>query len=123
MSEYSKSLGILRTSATVVVDALESNKQAAEEPARADEPIYSATVEIMRDLCLQLIDMAQANALATFDFAREIVNAHGPGDIIVSCTAHAQKQVELLRAQSNELTAHVRKIASENVAPNGHNIN
>jgi hypothetical protein len=44
---------------------------------------FTSAVETGRDLNLRLIDMAQTNTLAAFDFAREVAEAKGPSDLVL----------------------------------------
>lgn len=48
--------------------------------------------EQMRDYQLAMIDIAQANTNSAFDFARELVSAKTPSQLMDLCTVHAQKQ-------------------------------
>jgi hypothetical protein len=58
----------------------------------------------MRDLNLRLIDMAQANTEAAFNFAREVAEAKGPSDFIQAWTTNSTKQFDMLTKQASELT-------------------
>jgi hypothetical protein len=85
MSEYDKSRKIAN-------DTLEKGKAAAEQTARSVEQSYTATVENMRDYSLKMIDMAQANADAVFELARQLAAVKQPSDMVELWTAHAKKQ-------------------------------
>jgi Phasin protein len=61
-------------------------------------------LENVRDLNLRLIDMAQANTQAAFDFAREVAEAKGPSDCVQAWTTNATKQFDMLTKQASELT-------------------
>ena len=54
------------------------------------------TAENIRALNVKMIDMACANAEATFDLAFQIATAKTPSDIIELWSRHARKQFELL---------------------------
>jgi hypothetical protein len=69
-------------------------------------------VENVRDLNLKLIDMAQANAQAAFDFAREVAHAKGPSDFVQAWTTNATKQFDTLTKQAGELTRLGQRFAS-----------
>jgi len=71
----------------------------------------------MRGYNLKMIDMAQANAEAVFELARQLATAKAPSDIAELWTAHARKQFEMLSEQTNELTALGQKIAGESAEP------
>ena len=110
MSEYDKSRKIAN-------EALEKGKAAAEQTARSVGQSYTTTVENMRDYSLKMIDMAQANANAVFELARQLASAKAPSDITELWTSHAKKQFETVTAQTKELSALGQKIAGESAEP------
>ncbi len=110
MSEYDKSRKIAN-------ETLEKGKAAAEQTARSVEQSYTATIENMRDYSLKMIDMAQANANAVFELARQLASAKAPSDITELWTSHAKKQFETLTEQTKELSALGQKIAGESAEP------
>ena len=61
-------------SARMVRENLEKGIAAAEQSARGVEQGYSIAAENIRDFNLRLIEMAQANATATLEFAQQISN-------------------------------------------------
>ena len=65
---------------------------------------FTSVVESGRDLNIKLIDMAQANTQAAFDFAREVAEAKGPSDLVEAWTTNATKQFDMLTKQASELT-------------------
>ena len=110
MSEYDKSRKIAN-------EALEKGKAAAEQTTRSVEQSYSVTVDNIRDFNVKMIDMAQANAEAVFEFARRLAAVKQPSDMVELWTAHAKKQFETLTEQTKELSALGQKIAGESAEP------
>ena len=53
------------------------------ETIRGVQKGFTSAVETGRDLNLRLIDMAQTNTLAAFDFAREVAEAKGRSDLVL----------------------------------------
>jgi hypothetical protein len=98
-------------------EALERGERAGKQSARAAEQSYSATAEGMREMQIKLLDMAQANADAMFEFARQIARSSGPSDVVASWTAQSRKQFETFAAQANELTALGQRISGTSAAP------
>jgi len=86
-------------------------------PTSNHDQNISVTVESIRDFNVKMIDMAQANAEAVFDFARQLATAKQPSDMVELWTAHAKKQFETLTEQTKELSALGQKIASESGEP------
>jgi hypothetical protein len=74
------------------------------ETVRGVQEGFTSAVENVRDLNLRLIDMAQANTQAAFDFAREVATAKRPSDLVQAWTTHATKQFDVLTKQASELT-------------------
>ena len=95
MSEYDQSRKFADKSAAIAKETLEKGKATAEQSARAVEQSYSVTVENIRDFNVKMIDMAQANAGAVFQFARQLATAKAPSDIVELWTTHARKQFEM----------------------------
>lgn len=120
MTDYSTET--FRTGSTAPIDALEQTEHTAQDSARASEPYYSASAEIMRSLCLKLIDMTEANATAAFELARQLVQAREPGEIIETWTAHARKQFELFNTQAKELAAQAQEISGQTTPPGAHSV-
>jgi hypothetical protein len=116
MSDYGAGNGFGQTEAPAR-EALETGEQAVKQSAHAAEQSYSASTEGLREMQLKLIDMAQANINAMFEFFRQIVKATGPSDVVATWTAQSRKQFETMTAQANELTALGQKIASSSTAP------
>ena len=92
-------------------------KATAERSAQAIGQSYSARAENMRDYSIKMINMAQANTEAVFEFARQLASAKTPSDLAEVWTAHARKQFEMLSEQARELTALRQKMAGESADP------
>jgi phasin len=104
-------------SASIASEAVEKGKATAERSAQAFQQSYSVTVDNIRDFNVKMIDMAQANAEAVFEFARQLATAKQPSDMVELWTAHAEKQFETLNEQTKELSALGQKIAGESAEP------
>jgi hypothetical protein len=73
---------------------------------------FTSTLENVRDLNVRLIAMAQANANAVFDFAREVAEAKAPSDLVQAWTTHATKQFDVFTKQATDLTTLGQQFAS-----------
>jgi phasin len=100
----------------------QKSQAAAEKSIRAVEQSYSATADNMRDYIIKMINMAQANTEAVFEFARQIASAKAPSDFAEVWTAQARKQFEMLSEQTKELTALGQKMAGESAEPIERNV-
>jgi hypothetical protein len=96
-----------------------SNEQAAENTPREVKQYRLAGMKDIRELNMKLVDMAQANSQAIFNFARQIAAADALSDVVKVCTEHARKQFETTAEQMRELTAVGQKIAADSTAPIG----
>jgi phasin len=103
--------------AVIASETLEKGKATAEQATRAVQQSYSITVDNIRNFNVKMIDMAQANAEAVFEFARQLATAKQPSDMVELWTAHAKKQFETLTKQTKELSALGQKIAGESAEP------
>jgi hypothetical protein len=74
-------------------------------------------VEKMRDYNLKMIDIAQANTVGVFEFARQLSTAKSSSDLAELWTAHSKKQTAMHTEQINELAALGQKFAAESAAP------
>jgi hypothetical protein len=69
---------------------LEATSEEISPAIRADT---SVKMEEIREHQLEMIDIAQANTNSAFEFARELVSARTPSQLMDLCTVHAQKQL------------------------------
>jgi hypothetical protein len=99
----------------------QKSKATAEKSARAVEQSYSTTADNMRDYIIKMINMAQANTEAMFEFARLLASAKAPSDL-TELAAHARKQFEMLSEQTRELTSLGQKMAGESAEPIARNV-
>ena len=68
-------------------------RETFEEGGAAIQQNFSVAVEKTRDLNVKLIEMARANAGATFDLGHEIATAKAPSDLAQALSTHATKQL------------------------------
>jgi phasin len=124
MSERDQTRKFTDKSAAIASETLEKGKAAAEQATRVVQQSYSITVDNIRDFNVKMIDMAQANVVAVFEFARQLATARQPSDVIELWTAHAKKQFETLTEQiKEELSALGQKIAGESAEPISRGVN
>ena len=102
MSEQARSFA--DQGAKTTREAIEKGNQIREEARRTVEEGYATAMGDLRELSVKLIDMARANTEAAFDLAHQIATAKAPSDIAAVCAAHGKKQIEILSAQTQELT-------------------
>lgn len=106
----------------MVQDTLQKGKVASEQAARKVEQGFAVGTENFRDLSIKLIDMAHANVESAFDFARQATSARSPGDLVTLWSTQFPKQLELLNAQTKELTELGQKFTARgtpSITPDG----
>ena len=87
------------------------------ETIRGVQEGFASNVENVRDLNVRLIDMAQGNTDAAFDFAREVAETKTPSDLVHAWTTHATKQFHMLSKQASELTTLGQQFTSRSAEP------
>jgi hypothetical protein len=75
-----------------------------EATAQEIDEDLSVGMEEIREFQLEMIDVAQSNALSAFDFAREVASAKRPSELMDLCMTHAQKQMAAAAGQTEEMT-------------------
>ena len=93
-------------------ESIDNTMATGTETIRGVQEGFTSAVENVRDLNLRLIDMAQANTQAAFDFAREVAEAKGPSDCVQAWTTNATKQFDMLTKQASELTTLCQRFAN-----------
>jgi hypothetical protein len=85
-------------------ETVDNSIAAGAETVRDVQEGFTSAVKNVRDLNLRLIDMAEANTQAAFEFAREVAEAKGPSELVQAWTTNATKQFDMLTKQAGELT-------------------
>lgn len=98
-------------------DNWEKMKAATEETTDLIENSYAAVSKGAADYGLKLIEVARANANATFDHASELLTAKSLSEAVERSTAHTRKQFDAMTAQAKELAALAQKVATETAEP------
>jgi phasin family protein len=94
-------------------DTWENSKTTAREATKAMEQSYVTASKGAVDFNLKLIDIAQDNMNAAFEFARQVSHVKSPSEFLEVSTTHARKQFEKLSAQSQELAGLAQKGMTE----------
>jgi hypothetical protein len=90
-------------------DTFEKSKTTAQEATKLVEHSYVAASKGAVDFNLKLIDIAQENVNAAFDFARELQHAPSPSAFFELSAAYTRKQCEKLAEQTQHLTGLAQK--------------
>jgi len=99
------------TADTIVL--LGRSKTSAQETAMIVEQSYVVVSKGAVEFNLKLIDIAEDNVNAGFDFARQLPNVKSPSVFFELSAEHTRKQFERLTAQTQELTELAQKAIRE----------
>jgi phasin len=98
-------------------DAYGKAQATAEQGTKAIEQTYSAASKGAADFNLHLLDIAQANMNAAFDFARQLTRVTSPSEFFELSTAYVRNQVERLTGQAQDLTHLAEKVTTQAAQP------
>jgi hypothetical protein len=82
----------------------------AERSTRALEEGYLAAAEAVGDFNTKLFEIAQANTIATLNFAQKVSTAKGPAEAAALWSSYTRHTFETLTDQSKQLTALAQRI-------------
>ncbi len=94
-------------------ESVDKTLKTGAETVRGVQEGFASALENVRDLNVKLIDMAQANTVAAFDFAREVADTKAPSDLVHVWTTHASKQFDMLTKQASKLTTLGQQFANK----------
>jgi len=75
------------------------------------------TMKGLQDYNEKVLEIAQTNINATFDFFRRVVAAKSPSELITVATEHGRRQFETSNEQAKELAALAQRLALESTEP------
>src|SRR5437764_10829601 len=90
-------------------EALGRTQAAAVQATKVVQQTYSAASKGAADFQVQVLDIAQANMNAAFDFARELTRVKSPAEFFTLSATHMRKQLETFAEQSQHLTTLTQK--------------
>jgi hypothetical protein len=86
------------------IDTLERSKATVQEATRIMEQSCMSASKGAVDFNLKLMDIAQDNVNAAFDFARQLSLVKSPSAFLELSVEHARKQFQNLTAQAQDLS-------------------
>ena len=112
MSQVEQGKKIADKAASAARDSWNKGQAATEQTAQAGQEAFLASADGVRDFNRKVIEMAKTNTIALFDLALEVAGTKEPSRIMELWSQHTQKQFEILREQSQELTSMGQKVAT-----------
>jgi phasin len=104
-------------SAERVRDTYGKVQAAAEESTKVMERTYSTASKGAVDFNLHLLEIAQGNMNAAFDFARQLTHVKSPSEFFELSAAHMRKQFENFTEQAKHLTTLAQKVTTDAAQP------
>jgi phasin len=104
-------------SAERVKDTYGKVQATAEETTKVMERTYSTASKGAADFNLHLLEIAQMNTNAAFDFARHLTRVKSPSEFFELSAAHARKQFETFTEQAQRLTTLAEKATTDAAQP------
>ena len=98
-------------------DAYGKTQAAVGQTTKVMEQTYSAASKGAADFNLHLLDIAQANMNAAFDFARQLTRITSLTEFFELSAAHARKQIQALTEQKKDLTQFAKKVTNQAAQP------
>ena len=90
---------------------------AAADAATLMKDSYSRTMKGAQEYNTKVIEFAQANTKAAFDFAQELAGVKSPSEFFELSTNHSRKQFETLTEQTKELATLAQKVTLTTAEP------
>jgi phasin len=103
--------------AAQVKAAFANASTAAADAATLMKDSYSRTIKGAQEYNTKVIEFAQANTKAAFDFAQELVGVKSPSEFFELSTNHSRKQFEKLTEQTKELATLAQKVTVATAEP------
>jgi phasin len=100
-----------------VKENIEKFNAASGEAAEAVRSAYLSAMNGAQNYSAKVIEFAQTNSDATFNFAKELPRVKSPSEFIELSAEHTRLQFEILTRQARELTELAQKVTEECAAP------
>jgi phasin len=106
-----------KNSSAQAKEAFEKMNVATADAAALIKNSYSTVVKGAQDYNNKVIEFAQANTVAAFDFAQKLSGVKSPSDFMELSTEHSREQFETLTEQTKELAALAQKVTLATAEP------
>ncbi|HEY6833424.1 MAG TPA: phasin [Pseudolabrys sp.] len=117
MAEHAAFKTNVERGAAQIKDTSEKFGAATEQTTKMVENTIASAAKGLKDYNLKAIEFAQLNSDAAFDYAKQLMSAKSPSEMLELWTTYARKQFEVLTEQTKELATLGQKAASETAEP------
>jgi len=94
-------------------DSAEKSAARPKDTTKVMEQTYSAASKGTAEFSQHLLEIAQANMNAAFDFARQLTRVTSPSEFFQLSATHMKKQFQTFSEQTQQLTTQAQKAATE----------
>jgi hypothetical protein len=95
----------------------EKAKVAGEQATNLLKNTYAIAAKGTADYNLKIIEIACTNITTAFAYGEALMGVKSPSEFVALSTKHARKQLDMMIAQTNELTALTRKVTTDVTHP------
>ena len=92
-------------------EAFEKMNAATQEATNLMKDTYATAIARSQDYNAKIIEFAQTNTQAAFDFFQKLSSVRTPTEFFELSTSHSRRQLEVLSEQATELTSLAQKAA------------
>jgi len=117
MTENIAARKFVEKGAANIKDASEKLSAATEQTTKLIENTYASAAKGIKDYNFKTIEFAQLNSDAAFDYAKQLMSAKSPSEMLELWTTHARKQFDVLTEQTKELAMLGQRVATETTEP------
>jgi phasin len=100
-----------------IKDASDKLSAATEQTSKLVEDTFASAAKGIKDYNLKAVEFAQLNSDAAFDYAKQLMNAKSPSEMLELWRTFARKQVEVLTEQTKGLAMLGQRVANETAEP------
>jgi len=100
-----------------IKDTSEKFSAVSEQTTKLIENACASATKGIKDYNFKAIEFAQVNSDAAFDYAKQLMSAKSPSEMLELWTTHARKQFAVLTEQTKELALLGQRVATETAKP------
>jgi phasin len=103
--------------AAQIKDTSEKFSAATEQTTKLVENTFESAAKGIKDYNFKAVEFAQLNSDAAFDYAKQLMSAKSPSEILELWSMYVRKQFEVLTEQTKELAMLGQRVATETAEP------
>lgn len=107
----------VETSLAQIRESYERAKSSLEDATAALENSLDKAGKGATELNVKVMDIAQVNLNSGFDFAKQLASARTPAEFLELQAGYMRQQIDVMRAQAEEMQELATKIATEAASP------